>query len=123
MDTHLGTFTVGASTVVVNAPGGSINVTQTVNNLTVTPAVSTTFTGSLTWTGTLAFTNAGSVAFGTNSLTSSGAATFTFASATITMSSGNWDTSSATTFTATSRPLHSPGTGNLQLGGAPRSVG
>src|SRR3989475_5814658 len=77
MDTHLGTFTVGASTVVVNASGGSINVTQTVNNLTVTPAVSTTFTGSLTWTGTLAFTNAGSVAFGTNSLTSSGAATFT----------------------------------------------
>src|SRR5256712_696394 len=101
MDTHLGTFTVGASNVVVNASGGSMNITQTVNNLTVSPVVSTTFAGSLTWTGTLAFTNAGTVAFGTNSLTSSGAATFTFASATITMSLGNWDTSSATTFTAT----------------------
>src|SRR5881296_3516936 len=118
MDTHLGTFTVGASTVVVNASGGSINATQTVNNLTVTPAVSTTFTGSLTWTGTLAFTNAGSVAFGTNSLTSSGAATFTFASATITMSSGNWDTSSATTFTATSSTVTFSGTRNLRIGGS-----
>src|SRR5438132_826972 len=118
MDTHLGTFTVGASTVVVNASGGSINLTQTVNNLTVSPAVSTTFTGSLTWTGTLAFTNAGTVAFGTNSLTSSGAATFTFASATITMSSGNWDTSSATTFTATSSTVTFSGTGNLRVGGS-----
>src|SRR5207245_1760915 len=79
---------------------------------------STTFTGSLTWTGTLAFTNAGTVAFGTNSLTSSGAATFTFASATITMSSGNWDTSSATTFTATSSTVTFSGTGNLRIGGS-----
>src|SRR3989454_3981944 len=118
IDTHLGTFTVGGSTVVVNASGGSINLTQTVNNLTVSPAISTTFTGSLTWTGTLAFTNAGTVAFGTNSLTSSGAATFTFASATITMSSGNWDTSSATTFTATSSTVTFSGTGNLRIGGS-----
>src|SRR5436309_3361396 len=118
MDTHLGTFTVGGSNVVVNASGGSINITQTVNNLTVSPVVSTTFTGSLTWTGTLAFTNAGTVAFGTNSLTSSGAATFTFASATITMSSGNWDTSSATTFTATSSSVTFSGTGNLRIGGS-----
>src|SRR5437899_21019 len=118
MDTHLGTFTVGGSNVVVNASGGSINITQTVNNLTVSPVVSTTFTGSLTWTGTLAFTNAGTVAFGTNSLTSSGAATFTFASATITMSSGNWDTSSATTFTATSSTVTFSGTGNLRIGGS-----
>src|SRR2546428_793780 len=118
MDTHLGTFTVGASNVVVNASGGSMNITQTVNNLTVSPAVSTTFAGSLTWTGTLAFTNAGTVAFGTNSLTSSGASTFTFASATITMSSGDWDTSSATTFTATSSTVTFSGTGNLRIGGS-----
>src|SRR2546427_547060 len=118
IDTHLGTFTVGGSTVVVNASGGSINLTQTVNNLTVSPAISTTFTGSLTWTGTLVFTNAGTVAFGTSSLTSSGAATFTFASATITMSSGNWDTSSATTFTATSSTVTFSGTGNLRIGGS-----
>src|SRR6266581_3408260 len=117
-DTHLGTFTVGGSNVVVNASGGSINITQTVNNLMVSPAVSTTFTGSLTWTGTLALTNAGTVAFGTNSVTSSGAATFTFASATITMSSGNWDTSSATTFTATSSTVTFSGTGNLRIGGS-----
>src|SRR2546422_866958 len=116
IDTHLGTFTVGGSTVVVNASGGSINLTQTVNNLTVSPAISTTFTGSLTWTGTLVFTNAGIVAFGTSSLTSSGATTFTFASATITMSSGNWDTSSATTFTATSSSVTFSGTGNLRIG-------
>src|SRR5881396_214617 len=118
MDTHLGTFTVGASTVVVNASGGTIDITQTVNNLTVNPAVSTTFAGSLTWTGTLTFTSAGTVAFGTNSLTSSGAATFTFASATVTMSSGNWDTSSATTFTATSSTVTFSGTGNLRIGGS-----
>src|SRR2546427_2459535 len=118
MDTHLGTFTVGASNVVVNASGGSMNITQTVNNLTVSPAVSTTFAGSLTWTGTLAFTNAGTVAFGTNSLTSRGASTFTFASATITMSSGDWDTSSATTFTATSSTVTFSGTGNLRIGGS-----
>src|SRR5712692_4726296 len=118
MDTHLGTFAVGASTVVVNASGGSINITQTVNNLMVSPAVSTTFAGSLTWTGTLAFTSAGTVSFGTNSLTSSGAATFTFGSATITMSSGSWDTSSATTFTATSSTVTFSGTGNLRIGGS-----
>ena len=118
MDTHLGTFTVGASTIVVNASGGTINISQTVNNLAVNPAISTTFTGSLTWIGTLTFTSAGTIAFGANSLTSSGAATIAFASATITMSSGNWDTSSATTFTATSSTVTFSGTGNVRIGGS-----
>ncbi len=118
IDTHLGAFTAGASTVVVNASGGTINITQTANNLTVNPGVSTTFTGSFTWSGTLTFTSAGTIAFGANTLTSSGAAAITFASATITMSSGNWDTSSATTFTATSSNVTFSGTGNLRTAGS-----
>src|SRR5438309_10938602 len=118
MDTNLGTFTVGDSTILVNASGGTLNIAQTVNNLAVNPAISTTFTGSLTWLGTLTFTSAGTIAFGANSLTSSGAATIAFASATITMSPGNWDTSSATTFTATSSTVTFSGTGNLRIGGS-----
>src|SRR5256885_14858698 len=34
------------------------------------------------------------------------------------MSSGNWDTSSATTFTATSSSVTFSGTGNLRIGGS-----
>lgn len=118
MDAHLGAFTAGASTVVVNVSGGSVNISQNVNNLTVNPTVSTTFAGSLAWTGTLTLTNAGTIAFGASSLTSSGAATMTFVSATITMSTGNWDTSSATTFTATGSTVTFSGTGSLRIGAA-----
>src|SRR5712692_9045543 len=115
MDTHLGTFTVGTSSVVVNASGGTINISQTVNNLTVNPGVATTFSGSLIWSGTLTLTSAGPVAFGSNSLSSSGPATMTFASATITMSTGSWNTASTATFTATSSTVTFSGTGNLTI--------
>ncbi len=115
IDTHLGALTAGTSTVVVNASGGTVNISQTVNNLTVSPATSTTFSGSLTWSGTLTLTGA-TVAFGASSLTSSGAATMTFASTVITMTTGNWDTSSATTFTATGSSVTLSGTGNLAIG-------
>src|SRR5712692_1772344 len=115
MDTHLGTFTVGTSSVVVNASGGTINISQTVNNLTVNPGIATTFNGSLTWSGTLTLTSAGPVAFGSNSLSSSGPATMTFASATITMSTGSWNTASTATFTATSSTVTFSGTGNLTI--------
>src|SRR2546422_146095 len=72
MDTHLGTFTVGASTVVVNASGGSINVTQTVSGGTRTLQSQLTTSGLLTLSG-------GALAKGTNALT---------ANAGITMSGG-----------------------------------
>ena len=115
IDTHLGGLTAGTSTFIVNASGGTVNVPQGVNNLTVNPAISTTFTGSLTWSGTFTLTGA-TVAFGASSLTSNGPATMTFASAVITMSTGSWDTSSVTTFTATSSSVSFSGTGTLAIG-------
>ena len=99
MDTSAGSFTPGTSTLVVNASGGSINVPQTVNNLTVNAGVATTFAGSLTFAGTLTLTS--STATFNGNLTSSGAAGIAFASATIGVG-GSWDTSSATAFTSTS---------------------
>ncbi len=115
MDTHLGSFGAGTSTIVVSASGGSLDIPQTVANLTVNAGVSTTVAASLTWTGSLTLTGA-TVSFGGSSLTSSGAATITFASATLTMDTGDWDTSSATGFTGTGSSVTFSNTGTLNPG-------
>jgi len=115
VDTHLGGLQAGTSTFVVNASGGTVNLSQTVNNLTVSAGVSTTFSGSLRWSGTLTLTNA-VVDFGGSGLTSVGAATLTFAGATLMMGNGSWDTSSAATVTATGSSVTFSGTGSLDVG-------
>src|SRR5439155_331437 len=56
IDTSAGAFTAGTSTLVVNASGGSIRITQPIFSLTVIPGVSTTFTSNVTCSGALALT-------------------------------------------------------------------
>ncbi len=108
MDTSAGSFTPGSSTVVVGTSGGTINVPQTVNNLTVNSGIATTFSGSLAFAGTLTLTSATPTFSG--NLTSTGAATITFASATLSIA-GSWNTASATGFTSTSSTVTFTGAG------------
>lgn len=93
------TFTVGTSTIIVGMSGGTVNVPQTVYNLTVSSGVATTFTSNITWSAALTLTSAAPTFAG--NLTSSGAATITLGSATISIG-GSWNTTSATSWTAAS---------------------
>ena len=118
IDSSAGSFTAGTSTLVVNASGGTVNVPQIVNNLTVNGGVTTTFTGSLTFAGTLTLTSSTPTFNG--DLTSAGAANVTFASATVSLA-GSWDTSSAATFTASSSSVSFTGASKTITLGAGQS--
>src|SRR5207244_2028802 len=72
LSTAAGAFAPGTSIVVVNSSGGSINVTQTLHDVVVSPGISTTFASSITWSGALTLTSSTSVFNG--NLTSSGPA-------------------------------------------------
>lgn len=110
-----GSFAAGTSTITVDRSSGTLAIGQIANNVTVNSGITTSFSGSLSWSGVLTLTGS-TVAFGSSSLTSSGATTISFASATITMGMGSWNTASATTFTATSSTVSFDDTGTTTLG-------
>src|SRR2546428_3943025 len=94
LSTPAGAFAAGTSTVVVNISGGSINVTQTLHDIVVSPGISTTFASSITWSGALMLTSSTSIFDG--NLTSSGPAVLNLGTSTLSIA-GSWDTSSAAT--------------------------
>src|SRR5256712_2037274 len=94
LSTAAGAFAAGTSTVVVNISGGSINVTQTLHDVVVSPGISTTFASSITWSGALTLTSSTSIFDG--NLTSSGPAVLNLGTSTLSIA-GSWDTSSAAT--------------------------
>jgi len=95
IDTSAGAFTAATSTIIVNASGGSIRITQPIFSLTVAPGISTTFSSNVSWAGTLTLIGT-TIAFNGN-LSSTGPAVLILDSASISIA-GSWDSSSATTF-------------------------
>ncbi len=118
IDTSAGAFTAGTSTLVVNASGGSIRITQPIFSLTVIPGVSTTISSNVTWSGALTLTGT-TVTFNGN-LTSTGSATLVFDLASIAIA-GSWDSSSVTTFTSTGSSVTFTGTSQAIAMGASQS--
>ena len=98
MDTHLGAFVVGTSTVVIAASGGTVNVPQQLSSLTVNFGITTTFASNVSWSVSLTLTGA-TLTFN-GDLSSVGPASLGFASSSISLA-GSWNTSSATAFTST----------------------
>src|SRR2546425_1559373 len=98
VDTHLGTFAVGTSTVVIGASGGTVNVPQTLYNLTVNSGINTTFVSNLAWSAILTLT--GAVPTFNGNLSSVGPATLTMTSSTTSIA-GSWNTSSTVALAST----------------------
>ncbi|TLZ77759.1 MAG: hypothetical protein E6K08_02580 [Methanobacteriota archaeon] len=98
VDTHLGTFAVGTSTVVIGASGGTVNVPQTLYNLTVNSGINTTFVSNLAWSAILTLT--GAVPTLNGNLSSVGPATLTMTSSTTSIA-GSWNTSSTVALAST----------------------
>src|SRR5207244_905439 len=108
----------GSSTVVVNISGGSINVTQTLHDIVVSPGISTTFASSITWSGALTLTNSTSIFDG--NLTSSGPAVLNLGTSTLSIA-GSWDTSSAATLASIDCAVtFTGGSGTITLGAGQR---
>ncbi|HEX9567287.1 MAG TPA: hypothetical protein VGA48_06795, partial [Thermoplasmata archaeon] len=118
LSTPAGAFAAGTSTVVVNISGGSINVTQTLHDLVVSPGISTTFASSITWSGALMLTSSTSIFDG--NLTSSGPAVLNLGTSTLSIA-GSWDTSSAATLASIdSAVTFTGGSGTITLGAGQR---
>src|SRR2546427_559132 len=118
LSTAAGAFAPGTSIVVVNSSGGSINVTQTLHDVVVSPGISTTFASSITWSGALTLTSSSSVFNG--NLTSSGPAVLNLGTSSITIA-GSWETSSAATLTSIgSTVTFTGGGGSITLGAGQR---
>src|SRR2546422_1914213 len=113
-----GAFAAGNSTIVVNISGGSINVTQTLHDIVVSPGISTTFASSITWSGALTLTSSTSIFDG--NLTSSGPAILNLGTSTLSIA-GSWDTSSAATLASIdSAVTFTGGSGTITLGAGQR---
>src|SRR5207245_5451750 len=111
-------FATGNSSVVVNMSGGSINVTQSLHDIVVSPAISTTFASSITWSGALTLTSSTSIFEG--NLTSSGPAVLNLGTSTLSIA-GSWDTSSAATLASIdSAVTFTGGSGTITLGAGQR---
>src|SRR2546425_346047 len=118
LSTPAGAFAAGNSTVVVNISGGSINVTQTLHDIVVSPGISTTFASSITWSGALTLTSSTSIFDG--NLTSSGPAILNIGTSTLSIA-GSWDTSSAATLASIdSAVTFTGGSGTITLGAGQR---
>src|SRR2546426_579940 len=116
--TPAGAFAAGTSTVVVNISGGSINVTQTLHDIVVSPGISTTFASSITWSGALTLQSSTSI-FERN-LTASGLAVLNLGTSTLSIA-GSWDTSSAATLASIdSAVTFTGGDGTITLGAGQR---
>ncbi len=115
MDTHLGAFAVGTSTVVIAASGGTVNVPQTVSSLTVNFGITTTFISNVSWSASLTLTGA-TLTFN-GDLSSVGPASLSFAASSISFA-GSWNTSSATAFTSTGSSITFTGSGRTITLGA-----
>src|SRR5207245_6048975 len=101
-----------------NISGGSINVTQTLHDIVVSPGISTTFASSITWSGALTLTSSTSI-FERN-LTSSGLAVLNLGTTTLSIA-GSWDTSSAATLASIdSAVTFTGGSGTITLGAGQR---
>src|SRR5207245_3019688 len=98
MDTHLGAFVVGTSTVVIAASGGTVKVPQQLSRLTVNFGITPSFASNVSWSVSLTLTGA-TLTFN-GDLSSVGPASLGFASSSISFA-GSWNTSSATAFTST----------------------